>query len=68
MAREMTWDQICASPACQGRWVALHGCTYDEETGAACTGCLVDVDEDLASLCVRVQHSSLKNCAIVYCH
>ena len=67
MQPRMTWDQICEHPECQGRWVALYGCEYDQETGRAREGAVVDVDDDLASLCSRVQQSHLKNCAILFC-
>jgi len=67
MQQRMTWDEICEHPDCRGRWVALHGCEYDQETGRAREGAVVDMDDDLASLCSRVQQSHLKNCAILFC-
>jgi len=67
MQQRMTWDEICEHPDCQGRWVALHSCEYDQETGRAREGAVVDMDDDLASLCSRVQQSHLKNCAILFC-
>lgn len=63
----LRWDQICRRPDCRGRWVALHECTYDHQTGKATDGELVDVDDDLASLCNRVRDSRWKDCAILYC-
>jgi len=62
----LRWDQICRRPDCRGRWVALHECSYDHQTGKATDGELVDVDDDLASLCNRVRDSHWKDCAIVY--
>ena len=65
--QRLTWDQICQRPDCRGRWVALHSCRYDEDTGQAAEGSLVDMDDDLAELCNRVRDSEWKNCAILYC-
>ena len=61
----LTWNQICRRPECKGRWVALHDCRYDDDTGKATEGALVDVDDDLATLCSRVR-DRWKNCAILY--
>lgn len=61
----LSWDEICRRPECRGRWVALQGCRYDETTGKAAEGQLVDVDDDLAALCGRVR-DQWKNCAILY--
>jgi hypothetical protein len=63
----LTWEEICCRDDCRGRWVALHGCQYDETTGRATEGELVDVDDDLAELCTRVRESRWRNCAILYC-
>jgi hypothetical protein len=63
----LTWSEICGRPDCQGRWVALHGANYDESTGKATEGDLVDIDDDLATLCTRVEASAWKNCAILFC-
>lgn len=63
----LRWEQICRRPDCRGRWVALHECTYDRRTGKATDGELVDVDDDLASLCNRVRDSHWKDCAILFC-
>jgi hypothetical protein len=54
MAHRMTWDEICSNPECKGRWIALHGCSYDD-SGRAAEGDLVDIDADLAELCNRVR-------------
>ena len=63
----LRWEQICRRPDCRGRWVALHECGYDDRTGRATDGELVDMDDDLATLCTRVRDSHWKDCAILYC-
>lgn len=67
MQHRFTWDEICRRDECRGRWVALHGCRYDESTGQAAEGDLVDFDDDLAELCHRVRASHWKNCSILFC-
>ncbi len=67
MQHRETWNEICQRADCRGRWVALHACRYDEATGQATEGAVVDVDEDLAELCQRVRDSDWKNCAILFC-
>lgn len=66
-APRLAWDEICRRPDCGGRWVALHECVYDDATGHALEGNLVDSDDDLAVLCLRVRDSAWKNCAILFC-
>lgn len=66
-AQRMTWEAICRSDEFRGRWVALDECRYDEETGRATEGSVVDVDDDLVELCARMRESPLKNCAILFC-
>lgn len=63
----MTWDEICSREDLRGRWVALDRCRYDEVTGDAMEGSVVDADDDLAELCLRVRESRYRNCAILYC-
>jgi hypothetical protein len=63
----MTWEAICRSDEFRGRWVALDECRYDEETGRATEGSVVDVDDDLVELCARVSESKRTNCAILFC-
>lgn len=63
--KRLSWEEICQRPECAGRWVALHRCVYDEATGKATEGDLVDIDDDLAALCERVKDSEWKNCAIL---
>jgi hypothetical protein len=67
MAHRMTWETICHSDEFRGRWVALDECRYDEETGRATEGAVVDVDDDLVELCARIRESERKNCAILFC-
>lgn len=67
MASRMTWDAICRSDEFRGRWVALDEARYDEETGRATEGSVVDVDDDLVELCARIRESERKNCAILFC-
>lgn len=67
MASRMTWEAICRSDEFRGRWVALDECRYDEETGRATEGSVVDVDDDLVELCARIRESERKNCAILFC-
>lgn len=67
MASRMTWDAICRSDEFRGRWVALDEARYDEETGRATEGAVVDVDDDLVELCARIRESERKNCAILFC-
>jgi hypothetical protein len=67
MAQRMTWEIICNSDEFRGRWVALDECRYDEETGRATEGSVVDADDDLVELCARIRESERKNCAILFC-
>lgn len=66
-APRMTWEAICRSDEFRGRWVALDECRYDEETGRATEGSVVDVDDDLVELCARMREAPWKNCAILFC-
>jgi hypothetical protein len=63
----MTWTDICRAAQFRGRWVALCECHYDESTGKATEGAVVDVDDDLVELCSRIRASDKKNCAILFC-
>jgi hypothetical protein len=62
----MTWDQICGNQDFRGRWIAVEDCAYDEQTGQATEGLVVDADDDLAELCSRMRDSEWKNCAIFF--
>ena len=66
MQERLTWDEICSSDELRGRWVALDGCSYDESTGKATEGEVVDADDDLVELCARLRDSESKNCAILF--
>jgi hypothetical protein len=62
----MTWEQICTDASLRGRWVAMDDCSFDEATGRATEGMVVDADNDLAELCSRLRDSQWKNCSIVF--
>lgn len=62
----MTWEEICQNEALRGRWVAMDECCFDEATGRATGGLVVDSDDDLAELCNRMRESKWKNCSIVF--
>jgi hypothetical protein len=61
------WSELCRCDEYKGRWVALDECRYDESTGEAAEGSLVDADADLVELCGRIRASERKNCAILFC-
>jgi hypothetical protein len=65
-AHRMTWEEICQDDALRGRWIAMDDCTFDEATGRAREGLVVDCDDDLAELCNRMRESRWKNCSIVF--
>lgn len=67
MASRMSWETIRRSDEFRGRWVALDECRYDEATGRATEGAVVDVDDDLVELCARIRESERTNCAILFC-
>lgn len=62
----LRWDEICSLDEFRGRWVALDECRYDEETGRATEGAVVDADDDLVALCARIRESERTNCAILF--
>ena len=62
----MTWDQICQSDDLKGRWIAMDDCRFDEATGRATEGLVVDADDDLAELCARMRESKFTNCSILF--
>ena len=62
----MTWAQICRDDELRGRWIALGECSYDDTTGHATEGLVVDADDDLGELCNRMRESQWKNCAIFF--
>ena len=63
----MRWAEICECDEFRGRWVALDECRYDEGTGQATEGAVIDSDDDLVELCARIRASQRKNCAILFC-
>jgi hypothetical protein len=63
----MNWEDICRHDDFRGRWVALDQCRYDEDSGRAVEGEVVDVDDDLVELCNRIRESDYTNCAILFC-
>lgn len=64
----MNWDEICRHDDFRGRWVALDDCRYDEGSGRAVEGMVVDSDDDLVELCSRIQQSEYTNCEILFCN
>jgi hypothetical protein len=65
--QRMKWDEICRRSELRGRWVALDDCCYDEATGKAMEGAVVDADDDLVELCNRIRDSQHRHCAILFC-
>jgi len=63
----MSWEDICRHESYAGRWVALDGCVYDESSGRATEGAVVDVDDDLVELCNRIRESEHQGCEILFC-
>jgi hypothetical protein len=62
----MTWEQICQRDDLRGRWIAMDDCRFDEATGRATEGLVVDADDDLAELCARMRESRFTNCSILF--
>jgi hypothetical protein len=67
MGSRLTWSEIRQRDEYRGRWIALDECQYDAKTAQPSQGTVVDVDEDLVSLCNRMQESGNRHCAILYC-
>jgi hypothetical protein len=63
--QRMTWEEICTDATLRGRWIAMGECSFDQTTGRAMEGLVVDCDDDLAELCKRMRESEWKNCSIV---
>lgn len=61
------WEELCASPAYRGRWVALDNPTYLPNSKELVEADVVDVDDDLAVLCARLRASSKKECCVLLC-
>lgn len=66
MLQRMTWDEICQDDDLRGRWIAIDDCLFDESTGDATEGMVIDCDPDLAELCSRMRESEHTNCSIVF--
>jgi hypothetical protein len=66
MGRRLTWGEIRRNASYRGRWVALDRCRYDDRSQPV-EGEVVDADEDLASLCARIQQRGQARCAILFC-
>lgn len=67
MANRRTWSEIRETEEFRGRWVALDECRYDAKTAQPVEGSVVDSDEDLVSLCSRMQANSQRHCAVLFC-
>jgi len=44
----------------------MDECVFDDSTGDATEGLVVDSDDDLAELCARMRNSEHKNCEILF--
>ena len=44
----------------------MDECVFDDSTGNATEGRVVDADDDLAQLCARMRNSDHKNCSILF--
>ena len=66
LMQRMTWSEILDSADLRGRWIALGECSFDEHTGHATEGLVVDADDDLGELCSRMRESRWRNCAICF--
>src|SRR5258708_5631642 len=67
MGSRLSWLQIRERQEFKGRWVALDECRYDTKTAQPVEGTVVDSDEDLVTLCNRMQESDNRYCAILFC-
>ena len=66
MGSRLTWGEIRRNASFRGRWVALDECRYDGRAEPL-EGSVVDSDEDLVSLCARIQRGGHHRCAILFC-
>lgn len=67
MGARMTWSEVCSSDRYRGRWVALDSVRYATGSTVPAEAEVVDVDEDLASLCSRMRAADRTACAILFC-
>ena len=61
------WEDLCASPAYRGRWVALDNPSYLPSSTDLVEADVVDVDDDLATLCARLRARAHKACCVLLC-
>ena len=59
------WADLCREGEYLGQWVALESVRYD--SGVPVEGAVVDWDENLATLCARIQSADHVACAILFC-
>lgn len=62
------WEDLCASVQFAGRWVALDKVVYEAGTREPAEVEVVDVDDDLASLCARMLAANQTACCVLHCH
>ena len=67
MGSRMSWAQIREHEDFRGRWVALDDCRYDGRSARPVEGEVIDVDDDLVTLCTRIQENDERRCAILFC-
>ncbi|QQR91882.1 MAG: hypothetical protein IPJ88_09380 [Myxococcales bacterium] len=63
----MNWKDICCNDEYRGQWIALDNARYDQVSGRATDGAVLDSDFDLVALCDRIKRAKCKNCAILLC-
>ena len=62
-----SWLDICRTPWLRGRWVALDNVRYCPMTSEPLEADVVDADDDLASLCLRMRESDRHACCVLHC-
>lgn len=62
-----SWEEIRRDPDFAGRWVAIEGSEFDPDTGETIGGTVVDADDCLSTLCLRVKGADRRDCAILQC-
>src|SRR5687768_1104709 len=61
------WEDLCASAEFVGRWVAVDQVKYEAGTREPSEVEVVDIDEDLASLCSRMRAANQTSCCVLHC-
>ena len=61
------WEDLCASVEFTGRWIAADQIRYEPGTREPSEVEVVDVDDDLASLCTRMRASNRTSCCVLHC-